>query len=535
MKGTATDKGPARHNYHRYYEKWLAPFQHKPGFKLAEIGAERGGSLHAWSRYFSQAAVICGIAYGHLSENVESKATSWDKVVVLRGDQSKRETMQLLLDKGPWDVIIDDGSHDPPHMVYSFFALWSAVNPGGLYVVEDLETNYWPDGKKGYENYIRGNGVMNGPDLSAVAKFKQFIDVLHRRQIGAPEMSIMEGDDKICSIEWGMNLVAFKKCSTEEAKQSPKFLRENYDKAIMRKWIEDAKATNPTMDSPYLPSASSTSFPALVGSPVTSISLLEAMKGTATDKGPARHNYHRYYEKWLAPFQHKPGFKLAEIGAERGGSLHAWSRYFSQAALICGIAYGHLSENVESKATSWDKVVVLRGDQSKRETMQLLLDKGPWDVIIDDGSHDPPHMVYSFFALWSAVNPGGLYVVEDLETNYWPDGKKGYENYIRGNGVMNGPDLSAVAKFKQFIDVLHRIMEGDDKICSIEWGMNLVAFKKCSTEEAKQSPKFLRENYDKAIMRKWIEDAKATNPTMDSPYLPSASSTSARGHEAIRP
>jgi len=55
-----------------------------------------------------------------------------------------------LIARGPWDIIIDDGSHVPYHQVFSFFSLWKAVVPGGLYVIEDLETNYWEPGRKVY-------------------------------------------------------------------------------------------------------------------------------------------------------------------------------------------------------------------------------------------------------------------------------------------------------------------------------------------------------------------------------------------------
>ena len=141
--------------------------------------------------------------------------------------------------------------------------------------------------------------------------------------------------------------------------------------------------------------------------------VLEAMANTGTDKGPSHHQYQRYYDKWLAPFQFKQGLKLVEIGAERGRSLHMWSKYFQNASLIAGLAYGDMTEHVEESSQAWDKVAVYWGDQSKQETMQLLADKGPWDVVIDDGSHYPAHQIFSFFSLWNSVNPGGLYVVED--------------------------------------------------------------------------------------------------------------------------
>ena len=43
---------------------------------------------------------------------------------------------------GPFDIVIDDGSHAPAHQVASLTALWPHVKVGGVYLVEDLHTSY---------------------------------------------------------------------------------------------------------------------------------------------------------------------------------------------------------------------------------------------------------------------------------------------------------------------------------------------------------------------------------------------------------
>jgi hypothetical protein len=65
-----------------------------------------------------------------------------------RGDQFYKRTYDNLT--GQFDVIIDDGSHSPPHQLFSFNTLFEKfVKPEGLYVIEDLHTNeikekfYW--------------------------------------------------------------------------------------------------------------------------------------------------------------------------------------------------------------------------------------------------------------------------------------------------------------------------------------------------------------------------------------------------------
>ncbi|CAE7675710.1 tylE [Symbiodinium pilosum] len=94
-----------------------------------------------------------------------------------------------------------------PHMVYNLFSLWKTVNPGGLFVV--------------YGYGLPGRGILNGPDFNAVAKFKQFIDTLSRWSTNQLNLSIMEGDEQICSIEFGNNLVAFKKLGPSFMTASP--------------------------------------------------------------------------------------------------------------------------------------------------------------------------------------------------------------------------------------------------------------------------------------------------------------------------
>ena len=123
-----------------------------------------------------------------------------------------------------------------------------------------------------------------------------------------------------------------------------------------------------------------------------------------------RHHYERYYEEWLKDKRCKPGLKIVEIGAEHGRSLKVWDDYFTSSKMVLGLAFGNSAAGVEKKLGP--KTSVIWGDQSKNETMQELISRGPWDVIIDDGSHNPPHMVYSLFALWHTLKPGGLYIIE---------------------------------------------------------------------------------------------------------------------------
>ena len=41
-----------------------------------------------------------------------------------------------------WDLVINNGSHVPRHQLVSFVALYPFVCPGGMYVIEDIESSY---------------------------------------------------------------------------------------------------------------------------------------------------------------------------------------------------------------------------------------------------------------------------------------------------------------------------------------------------------------------------------------------------------
>lgn len=245
LKASGSDKYYL-HHYEQYYEKWLEPFRSKNDLMMLELGARNGSSMQLWEKYFEHPKVILGLAYGPASENVEQKEQILTHVEIFRGDQSEPNTMAHLRDKGPWDIIIDDASHVPQHQVYSLFHLWQSVKPGGIYVIEDLETNYWSDGDGLYGYKLKSTGIGAAPNASAVSKLEQIQQVLVRHQIGARNLTVMPGDDNICSIEWGMNLVVLRKC--EPTIQLPPFQGLRYDTSRMQSWIRNAKSTNPSLD-----------------------------------------------------------------------------------------------------------------------------------------------------------------------------------------------------------------------------------------------------------------------------------------------
>jgi hypothetical protein len=133
-----TDKSSAFHNYTEKYEQYFSNLRDKP-IKLLEIGIQNGYSLKTWKEYFSQATI-----YG--MDIVDCSQMDEERVHTLKGSQNDLNFLKKINEEcGPFDIIIDDGSHNSADMKISFDFLFPLLKNGGLYVIEDLHCVYWPE------------------------------------------------------------------------------------------------------------------------------------------------------------------------------------------------------------------------------------------------------------------------------------------------------------------------------------------------------------------------------------------------------
>lgn len=136
-----TDKGSLTHNYSPHYERFLKPLRNQP-ISLLEIGINDprfpGASLRVWEKYLKQAR-ITGL------DIVPSHEFDTERVTTHVGDQGNVWHLSRMANQhGPFDIIIDDGSHSSQHIITSFFALFPMhMNPGGMYFIEDLKAATW--------------------------------------------------------------------------------------------------------------------------------------------------------------------------------------------------------------------------------------------------------------------------------------------------------------------------------------------------------------------------------------------------------
>lgn len=192
-----TDKSSRDHNYTPLYRQHLGRSRHRIRSVL-EIGVggdtstsgyetKAGGqSLYMWRDYFPNAE-ITGI-------DINDKSVSGPRIHFEQGDQSDPAFLAVVVDKhGPFDVIVDDGSHIGRHIIASFRELWQAVKPGGFYVIEDLALAYHPEWE---------GGPPGSPNTAAQLIKANVDDTLRRyQQAFEPTIAAMHLYGEVCFME----------------------------------------------------------------------------------------------------------------------------------------------------------------------------------------------------------------------------------------------------------------------------------------------------------------------------------------------
>lgn len=143
-----TDKKATRHNFVEIYESLFESKRQEP-LKLLEIGVYLCRSHNMWVDYFPNAQIY-GIDKVDDREKYKRDRLHLDVV-----DQGNREQLLEYANKnGPWDIIIDDGSHLVSHQKLAVEILWPFVKPGGYLFIEDTHSSYWDKFKDSKETLM---------------------------------------------------------------------------------------------------------------------------------------------------------------------------------------------------------------------------------------------------------------------------------------------------------------------------------------------------------------------------------------------
>jgi hypothetical protein len=116
-------------HYFPIYEKHFERFVNRSP-RVLEIGIDHGGSLQMWARYFGPGAEIIGVDVNPAAMFSEEQITT----------HVFDQTDPKIADLGPFDVIIDDGSHRTRDQAESFVNLFPVCR--GVYLIEDCHTEY---------------------------------------------------------------------------------------------------------------------------------------------------------------------------------------------------------------------------------------------------------------------------------------------------------------------------------------------------------------------------------------------------------
>jgi hypothetical protein len=129
-----TDKGSIKHNYTAVYERYFTPLRNQAGLRLMEIGVACGSSLKMWSKYFRDARVL-GV---DIRPDCAALCRAYPNIAITIANATQKTI------EGPFDIIIDDGSHVSADIVDTFRLNWGSLKAGGLFVVEDLKCTHNP-------------------------------------------------------------------------------------------------------------------------------------------------------------------------------------------------------------------------------------------------------------------------------------------------------------------------------------------------------------------------------------------------------
>ena len=151
-------------HYLAIYDQLLEPYVGTAA-RMLEIGVFKGGSLGLWRKFLGDRAVVYGVDIDpgcarFDGETASVRIGSQDDPVFLR---------RVVAEMGGVDIVLDDGSHVASHQRASFEVLFPLLSEGGLYLIEDMHTAYWPS----YEGGLKRPGT-------AVEFLKDKVDDMHR-------------------------------------------------------------------------------------------------------------------------------------------------------------------------------------------------------------------------------------------------------------------------------------------------------------------------------------------------------------------
>jgi hypothetical protein len=202
------------HFYTPHYQLHLSRFRLKK-INFLEIGVggysnplAGGESLRMWKSYFPFAKVVSIDIY-------DKSFHEQNRIKIYKGSQIDEEILNVInAESGPFDVIIDDGSHVNEHVIKTFEILFPKLKMGGIYVVEDTQTSYW-ESYGGTSNDFNKEGTI-------YQFFKSLIDSLNSEEFILDSYERTYYDKHIVSMHFYHNLIFIYKGNNSEGSNAVK-------------------------------------------------------------------------------------------------------------------------------------------------------------------------------------------------------------------------------------------------------------------------------------------------------------------------
>ena len=144
------------HGYSKFYEKYFFELKNN-NINILEIGSFYGNASAALFFYFRDANIYGG------DINPDMFKYSSKRIKNFFIDSSERSSIDknILSKEISFDIIIEDASHMLKDQIISLFMLFKILNPGGYFIVEELD---FPESK----DNMRIN--QSPPDLKTILK-----------------------------------------------------------------------------------------------------------------------------------------------------------------------------------------------------------------------------------------------------------------------------------------------------------------------------------------------------------------------------
>jgi len=206
----------------KIYDFYFNPFK-KRKINILEIGIDTGNSLRFWKNYFSKKSNIIGLdikKYNFKDKNIFTFQGRQEDIFFLS---------QITKKFKKFDIIIDDGSHNCKDIIKSFNYFFNYLNNEGIYIVEDLQTSYFPRYNGSRINLKKNNTSMNF--------LKNLTDSINYEHFDLPFTKSSTYDGKIKFVHFFQNVAIVKKGKSKKIHYNGVRTKNNFIKKLLSKII----------------------------------------------------------------------------------------------------------------------------------------------------------------------------------------------------------------------------------------------------------------------------------------------------------